>query len=113
MKGRIREDVPAAPAWPAALRGPRGMEEASFGETKGSGTAHEQSQAWKSKLKSHYPQRGRVSPLFSWTPAQLCHSKMLQEEPHRPGKQDFHALPIPLPPGNCPNQKVQKSAPLV
>lgn len=56
---------------------------------------------------------GGSPPLFSWTPAQLCHSKMLQEGPLLTDPESRTSMHCPSP---CPQETAlirnQKSAPL-
>lgn len=81
MKGRIRQDVPAAPAW--VSRAPAGPEDRA-GRTRAGRGLRQDAQTesgWEMHVKSHHSVReeggrGKESSLsfFSWTPIQLCHS---------------------------------------
>lgn len=92
------------PAWlSCAPSSSRGWSRAPLGGLS-LATAYEQNQAWEMQVKLSLPWGGGFS-LFSWTPAQLCHQKVLQ----RRGPQSLKATTSTpyCSPRNFPDLKVQ------
>ena len=66
---RVRASCPSL-AEPLSV-GPEGRSRVRLGQPRAPAKPMNKIRPGKRKLKSHYPQRGRASPLFSRTPTHL------------------------------------------